>query len=336
MDNIEACGVEVSARELLVARKEKRGVRLERFANTPAGHRQLLRTLTRGGQRVRVVLEATGLYALDLALSLSTHEQVQLMVANPRAVRHFAQARMQRSKNDQLDVAVLLEFAARMPFIPWVRPQKNTLALWAIARRLQALTKLCTAEKNRAHAAALSHAIPAIVRRDLARSLQFHQRAIKNLRRQALQCIAADAALRQRYQLLRSIPGMGEISAVQTLAELLLLPADRDVRQWVAYAGLDPREYSSGTSVRKHTRISKVGNAHLRRALYMPALVASRFEPHLHGFYQHLLIRGKSKLQALLAVARKLLHAIYGMFRSRQPYDGRRVYSLPGLAENLS
>jgi hypothetical protein len=68
----------------------------------------------------------------------------------------------------------------------------------------------------------------------------------------------------------------------------------------------------------------------------MPALVASRFEPHLHGFYQHLLIRGKSKLQALLAVARKLLHAIYGMFRSRQPYDGRRVYSLPALAENLS
>ena len=159
---------------------------------------------------------------------------------------------------------------------------------------------------------------------------------MKKLRRQALQGIAADAALRHRYHLLRSIPGMGEISAVQTLAELLLLPADRDVRQWVAYAGLDPREYSSGTSVRKHTRISKLGNAHLRRALYMPALVASRFDPHLQGFYQHLLIRGKSKRQALVAVARKLLHAIYGMFRSQQPYDGRRLYALPGLVENLS
>ena len=99
-----------------------------------------------------------------------------------------------------------------------------------------------------------------------SRSLQFHQRAMKKLRQQALQCIAADAQLQQRYQLLRSVPGLGEIRAVQTLAELLLLPADRDVRQWVAYAGLDPREYSSGTSVRKYTRISKVGNAHLRRA----------------------------------------------------------------------
>jgi transposase len=176
-----------------------------------------------------------------------------------------------------------------------------------------------------------------MVRRDIARSLQFHQRATKKLRQQALQCIAADRQLQQRYQLQRSVPGLGEISAVQTLAELLLLPEDRDVRQWVAYAGLDPREYSSGTSVRKYTRISKVGNGHLRRALYMPALVASRVEPHMRGFYEHLLARGKSKRQALLAVARKLLHAIYGMFRSLRPYDGARVYLLSScLAEKPS
>jgi transposase len=326
MDNRQACGVEVSARELVVARHGKHGVELKCFANTPAGHSGLLATLTRGGQRVRVVLEATGLYALDLALTLSAHAQVEVMVANPRAVRHFAYAMMQRSKNDRLDAVVLLHFAERMPFTPWVRPQENRLALWAVARRLQALRAACTAEKNRAHAAGISRAIPVEVRRSIAQSMQFLEREMKKLRRKALQLIAADGWLQQRYALLRSVPGIGEISAVQTLAELLLLPEDRDVRQWVAYAGLDPREYSSGTSVRKYTRISKVGNAHLRRALYMPALVASRFEPHLRGFYEHLLARGKSKRQALLAVARKLLHAIYGMFRSQQPYDGQRVY----------
>ncbi len=101
------------------------------------------------------------------------------------------------------------------------------------------------------------------------------------------------------------------------------------MRQWVAFAGLDPREYTSGTSVRKYTRISKVGNRHLRQALFMPALVASRHEPHLRGFYQHLLASGKEKRQALIAVARKLLHAIYGMFHSDQCYDGARVYKLP-------
>ena len=337
MDNIEACGVEVSARELVVARKGRAGAQLTTFANTAAGHRQLLRTLTRGGQRVRVVLEATGLYALDLTLLLSAHALLEVMVANPRAVRHFAQAMMQRSKNDRLDAVVLLEFAERMPFTRWRRPNENALALWAIARRLQALTAFCTAEKNRAHAVGLSRAIPSCVRRDIAQSLLFHQRAMKKLRRLALQCIVADAQLQQRYNLLRSVPGMGEISAVQTLAELLLLPEDRDVRQWVAYAGLDPREYSSGSSVRKYTRISKVGNRHLRRALYMPALVAIRYEPHLRGFYEHLLARGKKKRQALPAVARKLLHAIFGMFRSQQGYDGTRMYlPLTRLAQHPS
>ncbi len=88
-----------------------------------------------------------------------------------------------------------------------------------------------------------------------------------------------------------------------------MLPADRDVRQWVAFAGLDPREHSSGTSVHKRPRISKMGNRHLRHVLFMPALVASRREPHLHGFYEHLLAKGKTKRLALMAVARKLLHA---------------------------
>src|SRR5437899_1968013 len=151
MDKFVACGMEVSAKELLVAVEGER--RMHCFANTAAGHQALLRALTRKGRRVRVVLEATGMYGLDVALALSGEEGIELMVANPRAVRHFAQAMMQRSKNDRLDAAVLWEFVARMPFTAWARPEKNTLALWALARRLEALTTQCTAEKNRQHAA---------------------------------------------------------------------------------------------------------------------------------------------------------------------------------------
>ena len=107
-----------------------------------------------------------------------------------------------------------------------------------------------------------------------------------------------------------------------------LLSPDRDVRQWVAAAGLDPREHSSGTSVHQKTGISKAGNRHLRRALYMPALVAVQHDPHLRAFYQHLLEKGKEKLQALVAVMRKLLHAIFGMWKHQQPYDGAKLYQL--------
>ena len=330
MDKMEACGLEVSAKELVVALSGQNGeVQLRHFANTAAGHKALRHTLTRGGKRVRVVMEATGLYGLDVALTLSAQEGVELMVANPRAVRNFAKAMMQRSKNDQLDAVVLWEFAVRMPFQAWARPAAHTLALWAIARRLEVLTVQRTAEKNRQHAARVSQAVPPVLRREIARSLRELEKAITRLREQARRIINADAMLQRRYELLRSIPGVGSVSAMAMLAELQMLPEDRDVRQWVAYAGLDPREYSSGTSVRKVTRISKVGNRHLRHALYMPALVASRHEPHLRGFYQHLLERGKKKMPALTAVARKLLHAIYGMFRSDQPYQGARVYQLP-------
>jgi transposase len=336
MDKMETCGIEVSAQELVVTLEGKKGgVRLRRFASTAAGHRTLVHALTRGGKRVRACLEATGLYGLDVALALSACAAIQVMVANPRAVRHFAQAMMQRSKNDQLDAVVLRELAARMPFRAWARPAENTLALWAIARRLEALTTLRAGEKNRQHAAGLSPAVPAIVRQEIAGSLRFHQRAIARLQKEALRRIAADAELQRRYELLCSIPGVGTVSAIHTLAELALLPEDRDVRQWVAFAGLDPREYSSGSSVRRRTRISKVGNRHLRRALYMPALVARRYEPHLRGFYEHLQERGKNKQQALVVVARKLLHAIYGMFRSQQRYDGARVYRLPLSSQTL-
>ena len=78
--------------------------------------------------------------------------------------------------------------------------------------------------------------------------------------------------------------------------------------------------------MQKKTRLSKAGNKHLRRALYMPALVAVQHDPHLRAFYQHLLERGKFKMQALVAVRRKLLHAFHGMFKTHQPYDGSKLF----------
>jgi transposase len=334
------CGIEVSQHTLVVAlRADDHDEPLREFPNTPKGHQAVLRFLERAGGSVRVAMESTGLYGLDLALCL--HQAgIALMVANPRAVRHFATALMQRSKNDQLDAEVLREFAARMPFLAWRPPSAAALKLVAVARRLEALTDMLAAEKNRLHAASLSEALPAIIRRDVQRSIQTQQRAIERLTRAVQQFILDDPELARRFQLLLSIPGVGSTSALHLLAELTLLPVAMDVRQWVAYAGLDPREYSSGTSVHKKVRISKAGNHHLRRALYMPALVASQHQPHLAAFYEHLLARGKTKMQALVATMRKLLHAIFGMLKHDQLFDGRKVYalvdaSLPTLQEAL-
>ena len=329
MSNLDTCGIEVRAKELVVRLRRQGELEPWRnFSNTPAGHEILLRHLRRAGRMVRVCLEASGLYGLDLALALSAQPGIEVMVANPRAVRHFATALMQRSKNDQLDAGVLEQFAARMPFQPWTRPAPAALALHALARRLGELVEMQTAEKNRQHAAQLSQAIPAAIRRDLVRSLRAQQRAIERLTRAARKLIAQTPDLAERFALLDSVPGIAATSAVQLLAELAVLAPDLEARQWVAYAGLDPREYASGTSVHKKVRISKAGNKHLRHALYMPALVAVQHDPHLRAFYQRLLARGKFKMQALVAVMRKLLHAFHGMFKTHQPYDGAKLFQL--------
>ena len=154
MSKFDTGGIEVSAQELVVARRREEALEpLRSFANTAEGHQTLIRYLRRAGRGVRVCREATGQYGLDLALALSAPAGMEVMVANPRTVRHFATALMKRSKNDQFDAGVLEQFAARLPFRAWQRPSPAALAWHALARRLGELVEMQTAEKNRQHAA---------------------------------------------------------------------------------------------------------------------------------------------------------------------------------------
>ena len=141
-----------------------------------------------------------------------------------------------------------------------------------------------------------------------------------------MRLIRADQTMGRRYELLLSIKGIGRISAIAILSELSVLPDDMTDRQWVAHAGLDPREFESGTSIRLPARISKRGNKYLRSALYLPARVAPRFDPGVKSYAARLRAAGKKPLQVHVAVMRKLLHAIHAMFASGQEFDSRRFY----------
>ena len=100
-------------------------------------------------------------------------------------------------------------------------------------------------------------------------------------------------------------------------------------RQWVAHAGLDPRHHDSGTSIHKPARISRAGNRYLRAALFMPALVATQHDPNIRAFYQKLVDRGKTKMQAIVAVMRKLLHALHGRLHTDSDFVGEKFYVIP-------
>ena len=132
------------------------------------------------------------------------------------------------------------------------------------------------------------------------------------------------------YTRVISTRGIARTSALHLLAELLILPSDMSARQWVAHAGLDPRAFDSGTSIHKPARISRRGNHYLRAALYMPAMVAAHHDPHVKAFYGKLVAKGKTKMQAIVAVMRKLLHAIHGMLRTDSDFLGEKFFVLEG------
>ena len=149
---MNAAGIDVSAKTVtLVISREGRTGKPREFANTPQGHAALSKVLHKA-QVERVCLEATGLYHLDLALALDD-AGLAVMVVNPKAAKRFAEAMQTRTKTDAVDAALLAQFAQRMPFKPWERPDDLALGIRACARRIAALNKQRTQTKNQLHAA---------------------------------------------------------------------------------------------------------------------------------------------------------------------------------------
>jgi len=323
-------GIDVSARKLDVAWRGNKG-RVERqtFENESAGHGELVQELKKraSGRMIRVVLESTGVYGIDLALALD-RARFEVMVANPRASANFAKATMQRSKTDRLDSAMLLEFAEQMTFRRWQAPSLANLQIRSISRRVYAVMMTIRDEKNRMHAANQVDGME-VVKKSIRATIKALEKQVRELRAAALALIQSDAVLARRNELLLSVKGIGQISAIAILAELAILPADMTDRQWVAHAGLDPREVESGTSLRIPPRISKRGNKYLRAALYLPARVACRFEPGVADYAARLRERGKKPLQIHVAVMRKLLHSIHAIFNRNEDFDGRLYYLKP-------
>lgn len=328
------CGIDVSAATLSVAVQTDPEWKLEQrqFANSAAGHRQLIAWLRKHKGPVRVTLEATSVYGMDVALALEEVEGFAVEVLNPRQASDFARS-LGRSKTDRTDAVALAEYSRRMKFVAWKRPCREVLELRALGRHITTLTEEHTRLSNRLHAAQASRTAPRCVREDLRRSMAGIQRRLVRLRREARVRIEKQAGLRRKWLHLLAMPGIGETSAVQILAELAGLDEGMTVRQWVAHSGLDPAHETSGSSVHKPSRISRQGNRYLRKALFMPALTAARFDLHLQTFYTQLLERHKTKLQAIIAVARKMLHAIYGIFKTDTPYDGAKLF--PALAFSI-
>jgi len=327
-------GIDVAAKTLaVVIRRNGKPGKCKEFANTVSGHQQLVRYINPKKHTARVCLEATGNYHFDSALYLADTVNIEVMVLNPKLSKRFAESLNKQDKTDAVDAAVLAEYVERMEFRAWVKPKNETIQLRAFSRQLASLTHMRAQCKNQLHALTVStgYEVKTIIKSQ-ERLIKTLCKEIECLKEKARAHITKHPSIEKKFELLISVKGIAETSAIQILGELLILPEEMKHKQWVKYAGLNPIQTSSGSSVFKKPRISKAGCRRLRTALYMPALSAVRHDPFVRGFYLHLIEdKGLKKIQALCAVMRKLVHAIHGMLLNDQPFDNTRFYHKPAV-----
>jgi transposase len=317
-------GIDVSAKQLVVAIENTE--RVFDFDNDEAGHAALQKVLKK--HKVgRIAIEPTGTYGLDAMVALHQAGLVVFSI-NPKAARNFARAQMRRGKTDRVDARVLMSFGATGKVVAWTPPPPEALALRGIARRLQQVVQALASEKARLKAIDATTTTPALVRDSVLRSIAYLEQEAEALVDAAVALARQHETLGAALDLLTSIRGVAERTAIKLLAEVAVLATDLGPKQLVAMSGLDPRPVESGAFVGQR-RISKVGNPHIRAALFMAAHNAILYEPVVKVFYEQLRAAGKHPLKAKVAVMRKLLHAMWGMLQSRTAFDPKRFRALP-------
>ena len=284
--------------------------------NTPAGFKALDTWLAKeGAAALQVCMEATGIYWEAVAEHLAARPETTVSVINPAQIKAFGASRMVRTKTDKVDAKLIAQFCAERTPEPWQAPTPAEKTLRALVLRLDALQAMRIQESNRLEVARES------VAEGIAQHLTWLDDEIARISKAIRDHIDNDPTLRDKHRLLDSIPGLGERTTAVLLAFLAEPARFENARQAVAFAGLDPRQHESGSSVRGKPRLSKVGHSFLRKALYMPAMVALYRTDWGKLFRDRLAAKGKPPMLIIGAMMRKLVQVSYGVLKSGQAFQ---------------
>ena len=291
------------------------------FDNKRSGFNQLHRFLKKHeAEDTHICMEATGIYYEELAHFL--HQKgYRVSVINPLQIKAYAQSQLLRNKTDRVDAAIIADFCRTQNPPLWTPPDPSWYQLRALVRHLEDLESDRQRQRNRRGAIKRSAQPTPIVLDNLQEQIDFLTDQIEEVKKHMQNHINQHPELKRQRDLLDSIKGIGRLTAAKLMAEYGDMRRFDDVRQVVAFAGLNPKHRQSGTSIRGKTHISKMGRSSIRAALYMPAITAKRFNKRLQPFVQRLEKQGLSGMQIVVAVMRKLLHLAFGVLKSGQPFD---------------
>jgi transposase len=259
-----------------------------------------------------IAVEATGGFETVVAASLAG-AGLPVIVVNPAQVRAFAQALGKRAKTDPIDAAVIARFVAATK--PEIRalPDANTRLLAALVTRRRQIIQMMVAERQREPHLPSRH-----LKKSVARLLKALEKELNALDQDIDDTVRGSPAWREKEDLLKTVPGVGNIVARTLLAELPEL-GQLDRRQIASLAGLAPWTRQSGQWRGKS--FTGGGRSSVRAALFLSAMVAAKHNPPLKAFHQRLIAAGKPKMVALIAVARKLLTILNAIIRDNQPWQ---------------
>jgi transposase len=312
-------GIDISKRKFDLALWRDGKLKHKTFPNNATGHAALIEWLhERGVTAAHACMESTNVYGEALAEALFDHGYTVSMV-NPARVKGYAQSELARTKTDKADAGVIARFCLALAPAPWTPDPLEIRELKALVRRLEALMEMRQQEVNRLHVA------PPVVAETVQAHIAFLDQSIKETKQRIRDHIDSHPDLKQKKALLESIPGIGEATIHVALSEFADITRFRNAKCLAAFIGVAPRERQSGSSVRGRTMLSKMGRSQLRKAFFMPALVALRYNPLLKAMRERMLAAGKAKMAIVGAAMRKLVHLIYGVLKSRKPFDAHYV-----------
>lgn len=306
-------GIDVGKMKLDVVLMFDRKTLAHKFDNSPAGFKQLAGWLVSLHiSQVHACLEATGIYGEAVAEFLYEKGH-RVSVVNPLRIKGFAKSDLQRNKTDPADARTIAGFCLAKDPQDWHPLPAEVKHLQALTRRLESLEEMLGAENNRLEAASNS------VRPSLKRIIRTLEKEIENLHRLVNEHIDNHPNLKEQSDLLQSIPGIGQKTAQVLLSEIEFSRFD-SARSIAAQAGVTPGKHQSGTSI-NWTRLSKIGNGRIRKALYFPAMSAMKHNEIIKAFASRLSQNGKTPMQVICAAMRKLLHIAFGVLKNNQPFD---------------
>jgi transposase len=314
-------GIDVAKKSFNVALLRGEKKKHKQFANSTKGFAELSAWLAKQGvSQVWACLEATGSYSDVLANYLSQAGH-QVSLVNPARIKAYGQSQLQRTKNDRADADLIVRFLhdTRPPL--WTPPPPEQRQLQALVRHLDDLIETRQQLHNRLTDGPQVEAVLGSLRQVIAQL----EAQIKQIEEQIRQHLDNHPDLKQAHDLLVSIKGLGSRTATVLLGEIERLRQYRHSEEAVAYAGLNPKERQSGTSIKGKTCLSKIGNARVRKALYLPAINAIKYNSIIKRLAERLEKRGLCKMAIIGAAMRKLLQLAFGVLKTGKPFDEKHA-----------